>query len=261
MTVPEAERSVRGAQSIFRALDVLEILRDSSGDVGLTEIAEKLSLHASTTHRILRALSSAGYVVQSSTNGRFRLGRFAFLLGRAAERDLGFDAVLPVLEDLRDQTEESVNLVIRDGQEGLVVLRVESRQPLRFTQPAGTRLPLYCTSTGKVMLAFATDVNAEIAMLGELRQLTDSTIVSNAQLLVELEEIHQQGYGINRGERIEGVCGVAAPVFGPAKNTLAVIAVQGPQVRMPDKRIAELGGMVIETAHRVAEVLPQGFRI
>ena len=177
-TAPSGEGRVAGAQTISRALEVLDVLRRSDRDVGLTEISRTLSLHTSTAHRILRALAGAGYVVQSSDSGRYRLGREAFLLGRAAERDLGFDAVAPLLERLRDETAESVNLVVRDGDHGLVVLRYESAQPLRFTQPTGTRIPLHCTSTGKVLLAYAADTKAEVAALGDLDELTGSTITS-----------------------------------------------------------------------------------
>lgn len=260
-TSPSAEGRVAGAQTIGRALEVLDVLRKSTRDVGLTEISRTLSLHTSTAHRILRALTGAGYVVQSADSGRYRLGRAAFLLGRAAERDLGFDAVAPMLERLRDDTAESVNLVVRDGDHGLVVLRYESAQPLRFTQPTGTRIPLHCTSTGKVLLAFAADTEAEVRALGDLDELTDSTITSAKSLLRELEQVRRIGYGTNRGERMEGVCGVAAPVLGADGALLAAIAVQGPQVRMPQNRLEELGTTVIETAAALAEMLPHGYQI
>ena len=100
-----------------------------------------LSINVSTAHRILRALVSAGYVAQNPDTDRYRLGRQAFLLGLAAGRNLGLTAVTPILERLRDETGESANLVVRDSSEGLVVLRVESEQPLRFTQEAGDADP------------------------------------------------------------------------------------------------------------------------
>lgn len=252
---------VAGAQTISRALSVLGLLRSASSDMGVTEIARELSLHTSTAHRILRALVADGYVAQSAANDRYRLGREAFLLGRAAERDLGFDAVMPVLERVCEVTGESINLVVRDGDYGLVVLRVESKQPLRFTQPAGTRIPLYCTSTGKALLAFTPDVNSEVAGLGELQRLTSATITSGRQLLGELEQTRERGYSINKSERIQGVCGVAAPVLGPGGTAIAAIAVQGPEVRMPDSRLTELGGLVIDTARETAATLPEGYRI
>lgn len=260
-TSPTGEGRVAGAQTISRALEVLDVLRGSNRDVGLTEISRTLSLHTSTVHRILRALAGAGYVVQSADSGRYRLGREAFLLGRAAERDLGFDAVAPLLQKLRDETAESVNLVVRDGDHGLVVLRYESAQPLRFTQPTGTRIPLHCTSTGKVLLAYSGDAAGEVAALGDLEEETGSTITSAKALLRELEQVRKLGYSTNQGERMEGVCGVAAPVRAADGSLLAALAVQGPQVRMPQNRLEELGATVIGFADSVADMLPHGYQI
>jgi IclR family acetate operon transcriptional repressor len=256
-----ADEPLLGTQTISRALRVLGILRQSPNDLGVTELARTLSLNTSTTHRIVRALVAAGYVVQSDQTERYRLGREAYLLGRAAERSLGFDSVAPVLERLSDESGESSNLVVRDGDHGLVVLRVESKHPLRFIQPVGTRIPLHCTSSGKVFLAFAPDITAEVAGLGELRPLTPITITSGKALLRDLEETRARGYAINLGERLEGVRGVAAPAFDAQGTVMAVVAVQGPEMRVRDDRLDDLGRLVVSTAKEVAALLPGGYRI
>lgn len=250
-----------GSQTVMRALAVLRALRDSATDVGVTEVARTVKLPSSTVHRILRTLVAAGYVVQNSETERYRLGREAFLLGRAAGTTLGFDAAMPMLERLAEETGESVNLVVRDGDHGLVVLRAESQQPLRFMQPVGARIPLYCTSTGKVLLAFAGDLNGEVARMGELKRLTPNTITSPRRLLEELTEIHDRQFSVNKGESVPGVCGVAAPVLGPGGVAIAALAVQGPEFRMPDARVADLASVVISTANAVAAALPMGYRI
>lgn len=104
-----------GSQTIIRALWVLRVLRDSGTDVGVTDVSRAVHMPSSTVHRILRTLVAAGYVVQNSETERCRLGREAYLLGRAAGHTLGFDAAMPLLEALADATGESVNLVVRDG--------------------------------------------------------------------------------------------------------------------------------------------------
>lgn len=263
MTTAEPPRNeqVAGTQTITRALNVLGVLRDAGSDVGVIELARALGMHASTTHRILRALVATNYVVQNAQTERYRLGPAAFLLGRAAERTLGFDEAMPLLEQLATATEESVNLVIRDGEEGLVVLRVESEHPLRFIQPVGARIPLYCSSTGKVLLAFAGDLHEEVARLGELHRLTPRTITSPRELLRDLEAIRERGYGLNRGERIPGVYGVAAPVLTTDGVATTALAVQGPEIRIPDERVPELGRLVIETADAIAAIMPSGFQL
>jgi len=252
---------IAGTQTIARALSVLRVLRDAEGDMGVTELARAAALNASTAHRIVRALVAAGYVAQNTQTERYRLGHAAFLLGRAAEHTLGFDTVMPLLEQLAESTGESVNLVVRDGDEGLVVLRVESQQPLRFTQPIGARIPLYCTSSGKILLAFAGDLHAEVARLGELNRLTPTTITSPRELLRDLEDIRKARFSINRGERIPGVCGVAAPLLSTDGLLTAALAVQGPQIRMPDDRVSELVLLVSEAAQAIVATIPAGYQL
>jgi IclR family acetate operon transcriptional repressor len=175
---------------------------------------------------------------------------------------LGFDEAMPLLERLAEATGESVNLVIRDGDEGLVVLRVESSHPLRFIQSVGARIPLYCTSTGKVLLAFAgDDLHEEVARLGELHRLTPTTVTSPRDLLHDLEEIRERGFSINKGERIPGVYGVAAPVLTSDGTASTALAVQGPEVRIPDERVSELGQLVVETAKAIAATMPSGYQL
>lgn len=254
------EERVAGTQTIGRALAILGLLREAKGGLALTEVSRSLSLHLSTTHRILRALVNAGYVTQNAEE-RYRLGREAYLLGQAAQRELGFDNVMPLLEDVAHRTGESANLVVRDGNEAVVVLRVESTQPLRFTQPTGTRIPLHCTSTGKALLAFGPDPAKEVEALGELERFTPDTITSRRDLLSDLEAARRRGYSTNLGERITGVCGVAAPVLGHGGELIAAVAIQGPDIRMPADGLEELGRLVVDIANQVTHLIPGGYRL
>jgi IclR family acetate operon transcriptional repressor len=249
------------SQAILRALSVLRALRTADGELGVAEIARGVELPTTTVHRILRTLVVAGYVVQNAATERYHLGREAYLLGRAVAASLGFDAALPLLEKLSADTGESVNLVVRDGAEGLVVLRIESSQPLRFTQPVGTRIPLHCTSSGKVLLAFGPDPEADVGSLGLLERYTSDTVTSSATLVEELRTIRRQRYSVNRGERIPGVCGVAAPVLGSDGAVIAGLAVQGPEFRIPVDRVEELAPKVIGVAQAIADALPIGYHI
>jgi IclR family acetate operon transcriptional repressor len=260
-TASDAEGAPGGSQAILRALAVLRALRLAEGELGVAEIARSVGLPASTVHRILRTLVVAGYVVQNAASERYHLGREAYLLGRAVADSLGFDAALPLLEELAADTGESVNLVVRDRSEGLVVLRIESSQPLRFTQPVGTRIPLHCTSSGKVLLAYTDDPEGDVRSLGTLERFTPATITSPERLLAELIAIRRRNYSVNRAERIPGVCGVAAPVLGADGTAIAALAVQGPEFRIPDSRVKALAPKVISVAKAIAGTLPAGYQL
>lgn len=202
------DRNVNGAgtQAIRRALAVLRTFREAKTDLRLGQIANTLGLRPGTTHRIVRALVDEGYLAQDDETERCYLSRSAVLLGLAAQRTLGLSAALPLLERLGASTSESVNLGIPDGTHALVVLRVESPMPLRYDQPAGSRVPLHATAMGKALLAFGGDLDSYLdAVDGQLQKYTSHTITSVRKLRKEIEGTRSRGYSIDNEERIEGV--------------------------------------------------------
>lgn len=246
-----------GTQAINRTLAVLELFRDLRSDLGITDIASALGLSGSTVHRIVRALVDRGYLAQNATSERYYLGRAAVLLGQAATRGLGLDRAQSVLERLREETGESVNLGVREGAEMIVVIHRESLQPLRFSQEPGSRLPVYATAMGKVTLAHSESIAAEIEALEKpLHPLTNNTIVSDHILHNELETIRRQGFSIDNEEALPGVRCIAAPILSPSGLTMGAVAIQGPSVRMPRRRLKSLAPVVLGAAEELARLMP-----
>jgi len=249
--------SANGTQAINRTLAVLELFRDLGRDLGISEIASSLGLSVSTVHRLVRALVDRGYVSQNATSDRYYLGRSAVLLGQAAMQGLGLHQARSVLERLGEETGESVNMGVRDGNEMVVVVHQESQQPLRFSQPPGSRLPVHATSMGKATLAFGESIRAEVEALEKpLRPLTANTIVSAKALREELESIRRRGFSIDDEEAIPGVRCVAAPILSSARLPFAAVAIQGPSVRMTPPRLKKLGPVVREAAEELAHLVP-----
>jgi IclR family transcriptional regulator, acetate operon repressor len=246
-----------GTQAISRTLAVLQLFQQNSHDLGISEIAEQLSLSVSTVHRIVRALATEGYLAQNEETERYYLGRSAVLLGQAATERLGLHRAQLVLDRVREETGESVNLGVRDGDEMVVVIRAESTHPLRFSQQPGSRLPVYATAMGKASLSHgARTIEQEAAALRKpLRPLTPKTITSARRLREELERIRARGYSIDDEEALDGVRCVAAPILSQGR-LLAAVAVQGPAVRMPRKRLEALAPVVRRAAEEIAQVIP-----
>ena len=248
---------VAGTQSITRAFSVLSLFRDDARDLGVVQIAERLGLTLSTAHRIARALVREGYLAQEDGRERYRLGIQPLLLGQAAQRALGMDVARPILQGLADQSGESVNLGLLDKEHAVVIQRVESPQPLRFSMDVGTRIELHATSMGKSLLAFNDELVAYVDGLDDhLVQLTEKTHSSVASLRADLAQIRLRGWSIDDEESILGVRCVAAPVTDIAGQARAAVAVQAPAVRMPEHRLAQLGPQVREAADELARVLP-----
>ncbi|MQA63559.1 MAG: helix-turn-helix domain-containing protein [Actinophytocola sp.] len=245
-----------------RTLAVLAAFREERRDLGIADLAARLSLSASTVHRIVRALTAEGYLAQNEETERYYLGRSVVLLGQAANRRLGLHLAQTVLDSLGEETGESVNLGVREQNEMVVVMRVESPHPLRFSQGPGSRLPVYASAMGKVTLARSPSIDDEVAGLPTpLTPLTANTITSPEKLRRELMRINGRGYSTDYEEAIMGVRCLAAPVMSPHGAVLAAIGIQAPAVRMPRARLHKLAPLALAAAEEVAQMVPDAHHL
>jgi IclR family acetate operon transcriptional repressor len=246
-----------GTQAIGRALAVLKLLADAGGELGTARIAEKLGLTSGTTYRVVRALEAEGLLAYNPRTDAYYLGTGTILLGQAAQRSLGLDRALPVLEQVNTETQEAVNLVTRDGAESVVTLRVQCTLPLRFEQHPGARFPLYTTASGKAILAYSPDAEDYLAALPpRLDKITDHTLGTPAELAEQLRDIRERGYSIDEEENVAGVRCVGAPVLDVDGRAQAAVVIQVPSVRMPATRVRELGERAVRAAREVAQFVP-----
>ena len=229
-----------GSQSVERALAVVRCLAASDDDLGVTDVAARTALSVSTAHRLLQALRGDGLVAQDPRTERYHLGPGLVALGRRAEARVPFDHLVPHLEALAGDTGESISLGTRVGDEVLIVLHVDSPQPLRFDQPPGTYVPVHASAIGKALLAFSPDPAAEVAALSDLGMFTAATLTSRDALLADLERTRRRGWALNDGERFAGVRTMAAPVLDRAGQAWAGLAIQGPAERLADDRLDAL---------------------
>jgi IclR family transcriptional regulator, acetate operon repressor len=250
---PSPPRS--GAQAIERAVGVLRCVEADEDGVGITELAQRTSLTVSTAHRLARTLTDAGLLHQDPRTERYQLGPALVVLGRKAEQRLGYRQALPLLEELAAATGESINLGIRAGDEVRVVLDVVSHHPLRFSQSAGSRVPMHVSAMGKCLLANSGGIDEQIDRLGDLVQATHRTITDRDLLRQELELVRERGWALNDEERNPGVRAIAAPVLRLGGEAVGAIAIQGPTTRITDDRLPELAAQLDKTTQQVAPLL------
>jgi IclR family transcriptional regulator, acetate operon repressor len=256
----DGDGAVAGSQAITRALAVLRRFMETE-ELGISELARELELSPSTVHRIVRALVTADFVEQNERTNRYYLGRAAVLLGQVAQHRYRLDLCLPLLERLGAESDESVNLVMRDGNAGIVTFRVECAHELRFQQPPGSRVGLHCSASGKSILAFSPDFDRALESLGRLDRLTPNTITSRAALREDLTRTRERGYSIDDEEFRAGVRCVGAPVLDASGHAQAAIAVQGPSVRLPHERLEQIAPLVKRTATEISSLIPPDRRI
>jgi DNA-binding IclR family transcriptional regulator len=252
-----SEAAEQGSSTVNRALRVLAELGSDPAGVTATELARRTGVNRVTVHRILAAFKNHGFVRQPTPGGPYCLG-FKFL--ELAEQVLeDTDAALvarPLLEQLADRSGETCHFAVLDGTAAVYVAKVESQQAVRLVSRIGVRVPLYCTSLGKALLAAASPALASRLIEGQsFERVTATTIVSERELREELGEIRMRGYAFDLGENEPGVCCVGAAVIGRDGEPMGAISVSGPEWRTGDERLAELGGLVGEAASALSEAL------
>jgi DNA-binding IclR family transcriptional regulator len=246
--------SVSGAQTLLRALDILECFTTDGGSLTLAQISRSVKLTTPTTHRLLRALTLRGMVVDDG-NRHYSLGPTVMRLASAI-MDRGNDLITigtPSLERLRAETGETVSLHIALGEKRVCVAELVSPEPIRMESGVGHVYPLYAGAAGKVLLAWDEDPLARVPQ--DLSQVGPSTIVSRTELERELAAVRRRGYATSVGEVVAGATSLAVPVFGNNGTVTAAINVAGPTSRLSRAKIAMLAPTALAEAKRLMELL------
>ena len=246
-----------GLSSVRNAARLLKVFRSREAEIGVSELARRLGLGKSTVHRLLTTLAGEGLIEQDPRTGGYRLGLVVFELGEAVKVHLDVHAAAgPVLASLREQTGESSQVGVLDGHEVVYVDRLESSQSLRLFTETGRRVPVHCTSSGKVLLSHLSDVALERVLAdAPLDRLTDQTITDVDDLMVELGKVRRRGWAEAVNERELGVASVAAPVRDASGHVIAAISIGAPTVRLGRIRRRDMAAVIVEAGEAVSRRL------
>lgn len=240
--------------SVRNAARLLKEFSRSDRELGVSELARRLGLSTSSTHRLLATLA-AERLVERSPRG-YRLGLALHDIGAmAGDLDL-HEAALPVMATLRASTGETVQLAVLDGCESVYVDRLESPHTVRIFSRVGTRLPAPTTSTGKTLLAALSpaELDARLRAWTPTRT-TPYSIVDEGVLRARLGEIAARGWAENREESRVGVVSVAAPVRDRTGAVIAALSVAAPTDRGGPGPLRRIRAGVVESAAVVSRRL------
>lgn len=242
--------------SVENALKLLVMLRDRDA-IRVSEAAAELGVARSTAHRLLTMLNAYEVVEQDPASRAYRSGPLLAELGIAAMRqDDVLAALHPLLEQLSEEVDETVQLMVLEGVNCRFVDSVECRSPVRVTGRIGVVFPAHTTSGGKVLLA-----QLDLAELKELypksklSARTERSITNRKVLFEELERIREQGYAVSREESTIGIVAVAVAQHTRSGRAPASIAVSAPAQRLPVEREPTIVAALREVAERGARRL------
>ena len=233
--------------------------------IGVSEIAREVGLSRSSAHRYIATLAALGYLEQDRATRRYRLGPRVLDLGFSAINSMELrDLALPHLQALSDSTGHTVNMAVLDGIDIVYVERCRSasigQREIDLNLHVGSRLPAYCTSMGKVLLAGLDEAELASRLAEvELSRRGPNTIVAGPALLAELARVRGQGLAVNNEELAYGLRSIAAPVRGRDGEVVAAInlAVHRSLVSMEDL-VVRLGPALRATALEISS--RAGFR-
>jgi DNA-binding IclR family transcriptional regulator len=161
------------------------------------------------------------------------------------------------LESLFNQIQETVNLAVLEAQEIVYILRIRKRKYLPFDIRIGTRLPVYCTAMGKVLMALGHPERTQPILKGlTFKPLTTHTITNLKDFLKELEEVRQKGYALNDEELSIGNRAIAAPIVDEQGYAAAAINLAVPTSRYSRREMEEkLAAKVVHTGREISKAL------
>jgi IclR family acetate operon transcriptional repressor len=242
-------------QNVLNALRVLEEVA-ARQPAGVADLARATDIPKSSVQRALRTLQEAGWIRPAGDGlTRWVITTKALDVGRHAV-DLSLrEAAMPVMEDLRRRTDETVHLAMFDGGKLMLVERLETSKPVRIVLPLGMSFSLHASAQGKAVLAFGPASAAGQALAGGLPRYTETTIIDPDELRAELQRTRDRGYAVNTGEWRPDVSAVAAAVTGGAGDPVATISVSVPTSRMTAESQSALGALVRAAAAAVSAAL------
>lgn len=245
---------------ILKPLRLLEDIASAEHAPSLAHLTARAGQPKATLHRWLATLESAGLVQRTPDGRRYELGeratRLAFsILSNQAGSKLRHEILQRVVKEIG----ETCNLTILQGTQVVYLDRVEAMWPLRITFQRGSKVPAYCSASGKLFLALMTATKRS-QLLQEIKftRFTENTITDQSALQQEITTIRKNRYSLDREEFLSGLACIAVPIFqgsGRARSCVAALAVQAPVSRLSYKDMPDKLPILQEAAQAFAATL------
>ncbi|TCP47321.1 IclR family transcriptional regulator [Tamaricihabitans halophyticus] len=242
--------------SVVNAFRVLECVAKMQ-PVGLSELSRAAGLPKSSVQRVLLTLHEIGWLRPSGSQPtRWSLTYRAFSVGtQARDHQLFRETALPFLNELQLTTTETIHLAAADGQELVIIERLDTAHRLRAFLPLGSRIPLHASATGLAFLASSSPEFISDYLAGRLAAQTDRTITDPDVLRETIETVRLRGYSVNEEGLTDGITAIGAAIVNARGEPIGSVSVSGPSTRMTPEVFETFGAAVRETVGRIHAAL------
>jgi DNA-binding IclR family transcriptional regulator len=227
---PMAGNSARPGVSVAsRLLALLDAFDSGHRAMTLSDLARRADLPLPTAHRLVGELAEWGALARRAS-GEYVVGQRLWDLGLLAPAQSGLrQAASPFLNDIYGATLATVHLAVREDSSVLYLDRISGHASVPVVSQIGSRLPLYATGVGKVLLAYAPDA-VQLDVLTSLSRITPYTVVQPGRLREQLKRVRREGYATTSEEMSLGACSVAVPVHSSDGAVVAAIGLVLPSL-------------------------------
>lgn len=243
-------------QVLDRSLKLLALIAENDGST-LTDLADVSGMAPSTVHRLLSSLANHGMVSHDLESGDWTIGVKAFEIGNAFRRFRKLGTLArPYLKQLMETSGETANIGVEDDGDVVFISQIESHAPMRAFFRPGRRGPIHASGIGKAILSTWSDGEIARALSGKaLEHFTQRTLDGLPALLKDIQATRMRGWSIDDEEHTLGMCCIAAPIFNEYGEGIAGISISGPAVRLPKKKLEELGPLIRATADQLTRAI------
>lgn len=256
MSAVDADSPARRLSSVGGALRLLKTFTVEEPELGITALAKRLGVAKSTAHRLASTLVAEGFLEQNPADGRYRLGLLLFALGAQVRRRMDVsEQAVPLLHELSTRSGETVHLAVLHDAQILYLRNIDSPHAVRTRSYLGVRMPAWCTSEGRALLAYSPPLVVAQVLRAKLQPRTANTVTDKARLTQLLAQVRDSGYALDDEESEHGMRGVAAPIFDASGAVVAAVGLVGPAQRVSKAGLRKLSALVVQTAHGISSRL------
>ena len=218
-------------KSIEKSFRILECIVNE-GHGGVNELARELNYSPSTVHAHLSTLQNLGYLIV--VDGEYAISnRFLQFAKHAQHRVERLDLIRANVKRLAEETDERVQFMIEEHGRGIYIEKEEGEYGAPNNTFLGKPRYLHMCASGKAILAnLPNERVVEIIDYWGLPAQTEHTITDEETLFSELETIREEGLATNRGETVEGLIAVGAPILSVDERVIGSISISGPAHRI-----------------------------